>query len=439
MLLFIRKFSAIFSTQFLGALNDNVLRSALVIYFTYDLSVKQNINPTILTNLAIALFIIPFFLFSGLAGSLADRMDKSKLIQIIKVCEIAIVAFAGFAFFNENLWFLLLLLFLMGAQSSFFGPLKYGILPNLLKKKELLLGNSYLGASTFIAILSGTLIGSYLITIPAGISIIVAVLLILAGLGFLASCFLPALSPSSPTLHINKNIFASQKDVLFFIYRFRLPFSAKQKTPADVLWWLCLSISWFWLIGAVFLAQLPILVRNVLSAQATIANLFLLLFTLGITIGAALTKMLVQSRPKKNILHLVPLGNLGMGICTFLLYLSSRYLASVLPVAQEPLSLQSFLYHPASWGVMISLVGITFFAGIFIVPLYTQLIILAPPKKCGRVIAANNICNAFFMVSGSLFALLCGVFGLAAHQILFLVGGLLNLILIPLSKRKLQV
>ena len=515
-------------TQFFGALNDNIMRSAMVVYLTFILAAKYDWNPSILTNLALMLFILPFFLFSAWAGNLADSRDKSELTRRIKFIEIFIVALAGLGFWLENIWLLYFLLFCMGSQSSFFGPIKYGILPQLLAKRDLLIGNSYLESSTFLAILAGTLIGSYLITAANGVAIISALLLSVALLGYISSLKLPKLPPlqlgsssqCSPSLSAAssaareavpapatraKNIFnndetkavrqrrwsvwlktgflaaiTQQRHLLRFAYTYRLP--KHPKPQSRLIWWICLSISWFWLVGAMYISQLPVIVKDILGAEAAVANLFLVLFTLGIGVGAALTKPLLEfgsnrlrflarsnsnqssrsSLPKTdadaNRLWLAPLGHLGMGVATILLTIATFLQQAGLskpwqqwklwqngqPVATAAnlsanslLQVGDFLLDPWGWLICFSLLAVTFFAGVYVVPLYTELISQVRQEHCGRIVAANNLCNAFFMVCGSLLAISFAALGLTSLHTLLLISGFANICLAFVSQRKL--
>ena len=263
-----RRFLPLFITQFLGALNDNIFKNALVILVIFRIAGERGVNGQLMATVAAGIFILPFFLFSATAGRFADKFEKSRLIVIIKSAEIAIMALAAVGFDQHNLATLMTVLFLMGTHSTFFGPLKYGILPTHLKTSELLAGNALIEAGTFLAILLGTIAGGVFILADHGIAAVSALVLAVALLGLLASLFIPRASAEAPNLKLGFNIAAHTWEMTRY--------AAGQRD----LFLAILGISWFWLIGSVFLSQFPTFAKDVLGANEQVVTLFLTALTL---------------------------------------------------------------------------------------------------------------------------------------------------------------
>ena len=402
-----RRFLPLFITQFLGALNDNIFKNALVILVTFKIAMETGVNGQMMSTIAAGLFILPFFLFSATAGRFADKFEKSRLIVIIKTAEIAIMALAAISFDQNNLTMLMTVLFLMGTHSTFFGPLKYGILPAHLKTSELLSGNALIEAGTFLAILIGTIAGGVLILTGQGILAVSALVLAVALLGLLASLFIPPAPAEAPNLKLGFNIAAHTWEMTRY--------AAAQRD----LFLAILGISWFWLIGSVFLSQFPAFAKDVLGADDHVVTLFLTAFSLGIGAGSMLCNKLLKGEIS---VRYVPVGALGVTLFTVDLYFASGRLSGG---GSDTLGLTDFLAQPAAWRVLGDLLALSIASGFYIVPLYTLLQERSAPSHRSRVIAANNIINAVFMVAGSL-----ATVGLIALHVsvpeIFLILGLLN-------------
>ena len=398
-----RRFLPFFGAQALGAFNDNVFKNALVILATYDAASYTAIRPQLLTYLASGLFILPFVLFSGLAGQLADRYDKVLVIRAVKVCEVAIVTLAGLGFALHQIWVLLAALFLMGAHSTFFAPAKYGLLPQVLIDDELVGGNAMLEMGTFLAILAGTLLGGILSEHSGAVTPTLVVIAI-AGVGF--SLAMPRLQAGAPGLQIDWNLWRSTVANLRVARADRIVFLA------------ILGNSWFWFYGILVLAQVPLYAQQVLHGTERVVTLLLIAFSLGVGAGSLMCERLSGHRLE---IGLVPLGSLGLTIFGIDLFFATPA-ASIGP----PLSAMALLARPGIWRVVTDMVLIGAFGGIYIVPLYALMQRRTPRAVMSRVISAASIWNAIFMVAASAFGALLIHRGVSIPGVL-LVCALLNL------------
>ena len=406
-LLRIRRFLPLFVTQFLGALNDNLFKNALVILVLFRIAEAAGLDGQILITVAAGAFILPFFIFSATAGQLADKFEKSRLIRLVKLAEIAIMGLAVAGFLSGDAYLMIGVLFLMGTQSTFFGPLKYSILPDHLREDELIGGNALIEAGTFLAILIGTILGGVIILTEYGVPVVSVSILGLAGFGWLASFFIPRAEPPAPDLAINPNIVAETWNIVR---------AATQRRDMRLT---ILGISWFWLVGATFLAQFPALTRNVIGANEHVVTLFLSTFSVGIALGSLLCNKLLRGEITAK--H-VPFGALGMTLFTLDLFFATAGLA---PTPDALQTVTGFLSGLAGWRVLVDLTAIAVFGGVFIVPLYAILQARSEPAQRSRTIAANNIVNALFMVAGALGATLMLAAGLSVPDV-FLVVALVN-------------
>lgn len=379
-----RRFAPLFVTQFLGALNDNVLKNAMVVLLTFQAATWTTIKPELLANLAAGIFILPFFLFSATAGQLADKYDKAALARLVKLLEIGIVLVAGVGFLVHSLAVLFVALFLLGLHSTLFGPVKYAILPQHLKSEELVGGNALIEAGTFVAILLGTLLGGLLAGSSDVTTWITVVGLAIAIGGYVASRGIPVAVPPAPTLSISANPFSET-------WR-NINFARENQTVFLSI----MGISWFWLFGALFLAQFPAYTRNVLGGSETAVTLLLATFTFGIGVGSLLCEKLSAKRIE---LGLVPLGSIGLTLFALDLAIASPAVPS-----PSPLGAIGLLAYDQTWRVLLDLALIGIFGGFFIVPLYALVQQRSNPEHGARIIAANNIMNALFMVVGTLAA-----------------------------------
>jgi MFS family permease len=379
-----RRFLPLFVTQFLGALNDNVLKNAMVVLLTFRAASWSSLQPELLPNIAAGIFILPFFIFSATAGQLADKLDKAKLARIVKLLEIAIVAMAGIGFALESLAVLLGALFLLGLHSTLFGPVKYAILPQHLREAELVGGNALIEAGTFVAILLGTLFGGLLAATAGATAWITAAGLVIAVAGYLASRAIPSAPPPAPQLRINRNPLSETWRNIAFARANRTVFLA------------ILGISWFWLYGALLLTQFPAYAKNVLGGAETSVTLLLATFTVGIGLGSLACERLSGGRIEVG---LVPLGSIGMT----LFGLDLAFASPAAPAA-APLGALALLAQAGMLRVLADLLLIGLFGGLFIVPLYALVQQRSAAEHRARIIAANNILNAAFMVAGALAA-----------------------------------
>ena len=383
-----KRFAPYFFTQFLGAFNDNVYKNALIILIAFQATtlLGKVDNSNSLINLSAGLFILPFFLFSATAGQLADKYEKARLIRRIKLLEIGIMALAVAGFYFKDVYFLMGILFLMGTQSSLFGPLKYSILPQHLKNEELVGGNGLVEMGTFLAILLGTVAGGILIGIPdTGHLIVGGVVISIAIVGYLFSLGIPTTPPAAPYLRINWNPFTETWRNIHFLYQNRLIFLV------------VIAISWFWFFGALYLTQFPNYTRLNLQGNEHVATSLLTLLSLGIGIGSLFCEKLSGHKVEMG---LVPFG--AVGITLFSLDLSLIHIETLSGNGlRDPLA---FLWMQNGWRIMLDVFCIGVFGGFYIVPLYAVLQQRTEPNHVSRVIASNNIISALFMVLSSIIA-----------------------------------
>ena len=400
------RFAPFFWTQFLGAANDNLFKFALTVLLTYQLQIAW--LPPAQAGLVIgALFILPFVLFSATAGQLADKHDKTRLIRLVKTLEIAIMALAAWGFMAGHVALLLACVFLMGLHSTLFGPVKYAYLPQQLDERELTGGNGMVEMGTFVAILLGSLAGGVLVASPqVGATQVALACLALALLGRLAAQAIPPAPATDPGLRINWNPISETLANLRLAHGQLAVFRSLQ------------GISWMWFFGAVFLANFPAFAKEVLHGNEQVASLLLMVFSVGIGVGSLACEMLSRRHVE---IGLVPMGALGMSVFALDLYFASR----ALPPVPTAWSVGEFLAQPAHWRVLADLALVALSAGLYSVPMYALIQLRAEPTHRARIIAANNILNALFMIVSSLMA---GAFLGAGHSVpeLFLAVGLLN-------------
>jgi 1-acyl-sn-glycerol-3-phosphate acyltransferase len=399
-----RRFFPFFGAQALGAFNDNVYRNVLVILITYHGASVTTLAPAIVTNLAGGLFILPFLLFSGIAGELADRFDKSRVIQAIKAIEVLIMMLGGLGLATMNLSVLLAALFLLGVHSTFFAPAKYGLLPQVMRPEELVGGNALLEMGTFLAILLGTLLGGVL---AAGndIAIIVTTLLAISVAGLGMSLGMPRAASADPSLTIDWNLWRSTWG------------SIRAARESRTVFLSLMGNSWFWFYGALVLAQLPLFVKTVLNGTEQVVTLFLVVFSAGVGIGSLLCEKLSG---RKVEIGLVPFGSIGLTVFA----LDLAFASPAHPAAQT-MSAAAFLHTSGSWRLLSDAGLIGVFGGIFIVPLYALMQQRSRPEVVSRVISAANILNALFMVAAALFGAAALQNGLTIPQ-LFIAVAVMN-------------
>ncbi|HEX6783416.1 MAG TPA: MFS transporter [Sphingomicrobium sp.] len=386
-----RRFLPLFATQFLGAFNDSLFKQAVVLFVTYQLY-SNPAKEFQFSAIAQGLFILPFFLFSALSGQLADDHDKARLIRIIKLAEIGIMLIGGAGLLLANIPLMLAAVFAMGIHSTFFGPIKYAILPQHLQKDEVLGGTGLVEAGTYIAILLGTIVAGVLAAQPRYAA---GAVLIFASLGFLAGRQVPPAPPAAERLPITWHIVHASIELVSGTMHIRRLFLA------------ILAISFFWTIGAVLIIIFPPLVKNVLGADEQVASLFIAIFSIGIAIGSVLINRLLKSEVSARF---APASVIAMG--GFVLMLHFVALSWTKHNGADLTTLANFLERPLAGLMIIALLGVAITGGMFVVPLYAFLTTTVPKTETARTVAANNIVNSGAMVIGSLLA-----FGLSSAGI----------------------
>jgi 1-acyl-sn-glycerol-3-phosphate acyltransferase len=402
-----RRFAGLFWTQFLGAFNDNLFKNALVILVTYQGATLWGIGTEQLVALSGGILILPFLLFSATAGQLADRFRKSSLVRWVKVGEIGIMAIAVAGFLSVHVGLLFLVLFLLGCQSSLFGPVKYSILPQLLDDDELVGGNALVETGTFLAILLGTIAGGVVIAQGnSGRWWISVTVIVIALAGFGASLMVPGTAAENPSLPIALNPLVPMRETIAVTRQIHSVFLS------------VLGISWFWFFGAAILALLPIYTKELLHTDEHVVTFFLALFCAGSAIGALLCERLSG---RKLELGLVPLGSIGMSFFAFDLFLAGVP-ATTPSVPGALLGLGGFLSLARGWRIAADLSLLAVFSGFFIVPLNTFIQQRASTAERSRVIAGGNILSALFMVLSSLMLVACFAAGLSVLHVFALLA-----------------
>lgn len=397
-----RRFLPFFLTQFFGAFNDNVYKNALVILVAYHAAEYSNLDPNLLTNAAAGIFILPFMLFSASAGQLADKFDKTIIIRIIKAVEIGIMLIGTAGLLLHSLPLLFSGLFMLGLHSAFFGPAKYSILPQALEPSELLGGNGLVEMGTFIAILAGTLIAGVLVAQEGGVGWVCGLILLVSVLGFLASLSIPLAPSTAKSLTFDWNPIRETWSNLRFAKQNRTVFLS------------LLGISWFWFYGAMFLSQFPNYSKIVLGANEHVVTLMLGLFSVGVAAGSLLCERLSGHKVE---IGLVPFGSIGLSVFAIDLFFASPGAAS-----QTEIGALAFIEQPGAWRIILDLFMIGMFGGFYIVPMYALIQTRCDPSHRSRVIAANNILNALFMVVAAGIAVVALGAGVTIPQLLLMTG-----------------
>ena len=402
-----RRFLPFFVTQSLGALNDNLFKQSLILAILYKLNIEGDRG--IWVNLCALLFIVPFFLFSALAGQFGEKYPKDRLIRLIKLGEIAIMIVAAIGFAFDHLALMLVALFAMGTHSALFGPVKYSILPQTLREEELVGGNGLVEMGTFLSILAGT-IGAGIMLSSSNYTVIVSVVIIaVAVLGYLASRAIPAAPADTPQLRLNWNIFSESWATL------RMGLNQTPAVSRSVV-----GNSWFWFVGAIYLTQIPAYAKDWLYGDETVVTLILTVFSVGIALGSLLCEKLSG---RKVEIGLVPFGSFGLTVFGLLLWWHS---------GQMPQNIQTndwlgVLGFSQAWWVLFDILGLGVFGGFYIVPLYALIQSRTSESERARVIAANNILNALFMVVSALVTILLLSMAKLTIPELFLVVSLMNI------------
>ena len=403
-LLFVRRFMPLFLTQFLGAFNDNFFKSALMMLITYRLGDAAGVDSRILVNAAAGVFILPFFVFAPTASDLADKYDRSDLMRWVKFAEIVVMSGAALGFWLGNVWLLMAVLFLMGAQSAFFSPAKYSILPQHLHEDELIAGNGLIQMGTYLAILTGTISGGLMILRENGIYWVGGLAVSIAAAGWVSSMFIPPTTPIDPSRKVGFRIVKRTREMFAEIIPMRRVFGAM------------LAISWFWLVGSVFLAQFPTYSRLVLGTDESVATAFLAIFSCGIGIGSMVCDSLLKGKVTTKF---VPSAAYGIAIASVLLWwVSDR--PPVLPGTPE-IGAWEFFARPENWTITACLFVIAFCGGLYIVPLYAVMQTGAGDKVSGAI-ACSNISDSIFMAVAALGAGVLISWGISIPQLFLTMG-----------------
>ncbi len=398
-----KRFRPFFLTQFFGAFNDNVFKNAFIISVAFQSTYSGSNETNNIINIAAILFILPYLLFSSTTGQIADRFEKASLIRKIKLMEIAIMVLATIGFYFQNIPLLLFTLFLMGTQSSLFGPIKYSIIPQHLSKSELVGGNALVESGTFAAILLGTMLGGILVGLSNGSTILVPItLLTIATLGYINSLQIPPAPAMDPTLEIKLNPLSETIKNLKTLKENKTVFNS------------VLGVSWFWFLGATYINQLPNFTRGVLGANEQVVTLFLAMFCIGIGIGS-LTCERLSNRTIE--LGLVPIGSIGLTLFGIDLYFATNP-----QTTNELMGFASFLSSPGNWRLVLDIFFLGIFGGIYIVPLYALIQSRSNPKRRSRVIAGNNILNAIFMIVAAIYAIFLLSLDITIAQLFFITA-----------------
>jgi MFS family permease len=397
-----RRFLPLFGTQFLGAFNDSLFKQAVVLFVTYQLYSNPH-KEFQFSAIAQALFILPFFLLSALSGQLADDHDKARLIRIIKFAEIGIMIIGGAGLMLANIPLMLAAVFAMGIHSTFFGPIKYAILPQHLQRDEVLGGTGLVEAGTYIAILLGTILAGMLASKPQYAA---GAVLGFAVLGYLTGRQVPPAPPAAERLPITWHIVHASIELVSATMHIRRLFLA------------ILAISFFWTIGAVLIIIFPPLVKNVLGANEQVASLFIAIFSIGIAIGSVAINRMLKSEVSAKF---APASVIAMGVFVLLLHFVSLTWSKVGP---DLTTLGNFLFNPMAWPMILCLLGVAITGGMFVVPLYAFLTTTVPKAETARTVAANNIVNSGAMVVGALIAFALSSLGVGPIGQLLLVAAM---------------
>ncbi|WP_425919038.1 MFS transporter [Acinetobacter sp. TSRC1-2] len=411
-LLATRRFLPMFVTQFFGALNDNVYKQSLLLVITYGWINQQSASVSTLNNLAALLFILPYFIFSATAGQIADKYERSQLVRGIKILEIVIMLIGSAGFLLGHLWLLLTALFLMGVHSTFFGPIKYAILPEILKPNELMSGNALFQSGTSIAILIGMILGGAVISASDGNLFWISLTVVtIAVLGYISSRFVLKQNVTSPDLKIDWNFFRTSFQTL------------KYAKSLPIIFLILLGNSWYWFYGATYLTQIPQLTQQNLHASENVVSLLLTFFSVGIGVGSLLCRKIGGTEVN---LKMVPVGAIGLTVFAF--YLAAS-LAFVPERSGEMLGLKEvFTQGWSYYHVMLAVTLLGISGGFYIVPLYAMMQAFSPRSHRARIVAANNILNAVFMVSSAIFSIIILSIFKIDIKILFSITAILSAI-----------
>lgn len=402
-----RRFAPLFWVQFLGAFNDQVFKNGFMALLTWRLADRLALPLDTLVLAAGALYILPFALFAPVAGQLADGMDKARMMRWTKGAEVALMAAAGAAFLAESLWALYALLFLMGAQSAVFAPIKYAVLPQYLAPRELMAGAGLVQSATFLAIILGQILGLKVALLPGGEVWVSAAILAVALAGWGAAFLAPPAPPEGPAPRPDCNPLRAVRDVIRDCRRHPEPFFAIR------------CIQWFWFAGAAFLTLILPIASRTLHASEDAALLLLAAFVTGLALGAALTNRATRGRID---LRLPPIGAAGMALGAALFWAACAAYGAGLDRGAPQLDAGAFLARADAWPVLGAAVFLAIFAGLYVVPLNAVYVAAAPPAERARFVACSNVMDSIGMVASSLVAMALLAAGLDRTAAFGLIG-----------------
>jgi len=401
-----RRFAPFFGTQFLGALNDNIFRNGLVILITFQGVTILGMDHTVLANVAAFLFILPFFLFSATAGQLADKYEKSMLMRRVKLLEIGLMTFAAIALWFQQYSLMLFVLFLMGCQSTLFGPVKYAYLPQKLHTDELVGGNGLVESGTYVAIIIGLIVGVETVDSESDQQyLLAAILVVVACIGYMASREIPKTDAVDPELTVNWNAWKETWRIVSFAREEKSVFLS------------ILGISWFWFFGSALTIQIPAYTVDILHGNKSVVTSLFAAFAVGVGLGSLLCERMSGRRIE---LGLVPFGSIGMS-----LFAVDLYFAQPIAATSGVVSLSEFLQQSGNWRILADIALLGAFGGFYSVPLYALIQERSEPRHLSRIIAANNIINSLLIVGAAVIGILILKFGYSIPQ-LFLVVAVMN-------------
>ncbi len=405
-----RRFAPFFATQFLGAFNDNFFKTMVSVLIAYGALDIGGHDPGMLVALAAGLFVVPFVLCTPLAGDMADKYDKSLIMRALKVTELVIVAVGFAALFLQSIPLLMITVLALGAQSAFFSPAKFSIIPQHLKPDELIGGNALVNTGTYLAILFGTILGSVLVLSAHGALISGAVFFVIAVLGLLSSLMIPPAPAPSPTLKLNYNTPREAWRILRYAYGH----------PGQIFSAM-LAVSWFFFVGALYLSQFPNFTKQILGVDHIVLTFFMAVFSIGIALGGLLNNRLLKSEVSAKF---VPFAALMMGVFSFDLYFASQPYADVPPAfrGRDLMGLAAFLSHLSGWRIVVDLLFIAVAGGLYAVPLKAIIQHRTPPDHCARVMAGSALMDALFVLASAALAIAAFALGYAVTELFVLVG-----------------
>lgn len=409
-----RRFLPMYIAQFFSAFSDNLFKNALIILVTYKLAEMYSLNGPLVVTMVAGIYTLPFFVFSSLAGQLADKYEKSRIMRILKGTELCISLLVLVAFCNYALWWLVFLLFAKGTNSAFFGPVKYSILPQQLDETELVAGNGLVSAGSFVAILLGTAIGGLMILKPFGNVGVSVTFVVVSVIGFIAAFFVPKAPSLTPNLNIDCNFFTSTAKIINNVRGNKATFRS------------ILGISWFWFLGSLMLAQCPNFAKGIVHVNEKVSTFFIVMFTVGVAMGSVLCNKLLKGKVSAKY---APSSGLGMSLSLFILIFACKFL----PQRSALAGMGDFLCSPVSLIILASFVAMSACGGIFNVPLYALMQTRTAQEEMSRAVACLNVIDSFGMVMSAVVSMAFYACGATVLHI-FLALAIFNLLLIPYWK-----